>query len=117
MSTARNVAIVAAIAAAIAFLPGGGDVAAVVSRTLSLAFAAVIAWAGWWAYRRFALDLDALPPGYRGLLYAAIGGVVLAFAGASRLTATTPGALVFILILGSAALALVAVWRTHRELG
>lgn len=117
MNVARNVAIVALIAAAIAFLPGGGDVAAVVSRTLSLAFAAVVAWAGWWAYRRFALDLDALPPGYRALLYGAIGAVVLVLAGSRRLTATTPGSLVFIALLGAAVLALAAVWRAHRELG
>jgi hypothetical protein len=117
VSTARNVAIIAAIAAVIAFLPGGGDVAAVVSRTLSLAFAAVVAWAGWWAYRHFALDLDALPGGFRALLYAAIGLVVLALAGSSRLTATTSGSLVFIMLLGAAVLALVAVWRAHRELG
>jgi hypothetical protein len=117
VSTARNVAIIAAIAAAIAFLPGGGDVAAVVSRTLGLAFAGVIAWAGWWAYRRFAMDLDALPPGFRGLLYAAIGVVVLVVAGSSRLTATTSGSLVFIALLGAAVLAFVAVWRAHRELG
>ena len=42
MTTARNVAIVLAIAALIAFLPGGGDVAELVSRTLSLAFIGVI---------------------------------------------------------------------------
>lgn len=117
MTLARNLAIVAVIAAAIAFLPGGGDVAAVVSRTLSLAFIAAIAWAGWWAYRRFALDLDTLPHGYRALLYAAIGVIVLVIAGASRMTETTPGALAFIALLGGAILALVAVWRVHRELG
>jgi len=117
VTTARNVAIVAAIAAAISFLPGGGDVAAVVSRTLSLAFAAVIAWAGWWAYRRFALDLDALPHGYRGLLYGAIGVVVLVVAGAGRMTATTSGSLLFIALLGAAVLAFVSVWRAHQELG
>ncbi len=116
MTVARNVAIVAVIAAAIAFLPGGGDVAAVVSRTLSLAFAAALAWAGWWAYRRFALDLDALPHGYRTLLYAAIGVVVLVVAGASTLTETTPGSLAFMALLGGAILAFVAVWRAHREL-
>ena len=57
---------------------------------------AAIAWAGWWAYRRYALDLDALPHGYRALLYAAIGAIVLVLAGAGKLTATTPGALAFI---------------------
>ena len=117
MSTARNVAIVAVIAAAIAFLPGGGDVAAVVSRTLGLAFAGVILWAGWWAYRRYATDLDVLPHGFRALLYAALGVIVLAVAGSAKLTATTSGSLVVVLMLAGAALTLFAVWRAHRELG
>ena len=117
MNTARNVAIVAVIAAAIAFLPGGGDVAAVVSRTLGLAFAGVILWAGWWAYRRYATDLDVLPHGFRALLYAALGVIVLAIAGSAKLTATTSGSLVFVLMLAGAAVALFAVWRAHRELG
>jgi len=117
VSTARNVAIVAVIAAAIAFLPGGGDVAAVVSRTLGLAFAGVILLAGWWAYRRYALDLAALPHGFRALLYAALGAIVLAIAGSARLTATASGTFVFVLMLAAAGGALFAVWRAHRELG
>ncbi len=117
MNIARNVAIVAVIAAAVAFLPGGGDVAAAAARSPTVAFAAAIAWAGWWAYRRYALDLDALPHGYRALLYAAIGTIVVVLAGSGKLTQTTPGALVFIALLGGAILALVTVWRAHRELG
>ena len=116
MTTARNVAIVAVIAAAIAFLPGGGDVAAVVSRTLGLAFAGVILLAGWWAYRRFALDLAALPHGFRALLYAALGALVLAVAGWTKLSATSSGSIVLVLMLGASAVALYTVWRAHREL-
>lgn len=116
MSIARNVAIIAVAAAALTFLPGGSDVSAVVSRTLSLGFAAIVAWSGWWAYRRFAVDLDALPHGYRTLLYAALGAIVLVLAGSGRLTATTGGSLVFIALLGGAVIALVLVWRAHRDL-
>lgn len=115
MTLARNLAIVAVVAAAFAFLPGGGDVAEILSRTLSLAFIAVLAWAGWWAYGRFSFELDALPGGYRVLLYAAIGAVVLVIAGSEKLTATTSGSLVFIGLLAAAAAALVAVWRAHRD--
>ena len=60
MSTARNVAIILAIAALIAFLPGGGDVAEIVSRTLSLAFIGVIVFGVAWAYRRERIDIEAL---------------------------------------------------------
>lgn len=116
MTLARNLAIVAAIAAAFTFLPGGGDVAAILSRTLSLAFIGLIAWAGWWAYRRFSFDLDALPGGYRALLYGAIAVVVFVIAGSQKLTSTTSGSLVFIALLAAAVVALVAVWRAHRDL-
>lgn len=115
MTLARNLAIVAVVAAAFTFLPGGGDVAAILSRTLSLAFIAVLAWAGWWAYRRFSFELDALPGGYRSLLYAAIAVVVFVVAGSEKLTSTTSGSLVFIGLLAAAVVALVAVWRVHRD--
>lgn len=117
MTTARNAGIILALAAAIAFVPGGGDVAAVVSRALSVVFAGVIAWAGWWAYRRFALNLDALGDRHRALLFGAIGAIVLALAGANRLSATTSGSLALVVVLAGAAAALVVVWRRHREYG
>jgi hypothetical protein len=115
VTTWRNVAIVLAIAAAVTFLPGGGDVADVISRTLSLAFIAVLAWAGWWAYRHFSFDLDALPGGFRALLYCAVATVLFVIAGWDELTSTTSGSLVFIALLAAAAVALVAVWRAHRD--
>lgn len=116
MTLARNLALVAVIAAAFTFLPGGGDVAAILSRTFALAFIGVLAWAGWWAYRRFSFDLDALPGGHRALLYGAIATVVFVIAGSRKLTSTTGGSLVFIGLLAAAVVALVAVWRAHREL-
>lgn len=116
MTAARNILIVLAIAAAVEFLPGGGDAAAIVSRTLSVAFIAVILLGLAWAYRRFALDLDLLPFGYRALLYGTVGGLVLAFAASDRLTGTGAGSLAFIAILAAAAGALYAVWRRYRAL-
>lgn len=108
MSTARNVAIVLAIAAAVTFLPGGGDVAAVIGRTLSLAFIAVIAWGLVYLYRRHRTDLEQLRIGFRVLLYAAGGVLVLALAG-------TTGVVLLILLV-AVALALFAVWQEYRTL-
>jgi hypothetical protein len=115
VSTARNVAIVLAIAALIAFLPGGGDFAQIVGRTLSLAFIGVIVFGLSWAYRRYRLDIEGLPVGHRVLLYGAIGTLVLAFAGSSQMTRTTGGGLLFVLLLVGAAGALYAVWREYRS--
>ena len=114
MSTARNVAIVLAVAALIAFLPGGGDVAALVSRTLSLAFIGVIIFGLAWAYRRYRLDIESLPMGHRVLLYGAIGTLVLAFAGSSQMTDTSGGALLLVALILASAAALFAVWRQYR---
>lgn len=108
MTTLRNVAIVLAIAAAVTFLPGGGDVAAVVSRTLSLAFMAVLAWGLFFLYRRHRLDLEQLPIAYRALLYGAGGVLVLAFAGTSGF--------VLLILLVAVALALLVVWQQYRSL-
>ena len=115
MSTARNVGIVLAVAALIAFLPGGGDFAALVSRTLSFAFIGVIVFGLAWAYRRHRLDIEALPVGHRVLLYGAIGTLVLAFAGSSQMTDTSAGSLLLVVLLVGCALALFAVWREYRS--
>ncbi|HVP01277.1 MAG TPA: hypothetical protein VMT10_01800 [Solirubrobacteraceae bacterium] len=116
MTAARNIAIVLAIAAAIEFLPGGTDTAAIVWRTLSLAFIGVVAFGLAYLYRRHRTDLEALPAALRALGYAAVGALVLAFAGYSRMTATAGGGVEFAVIVGLAVLALVVVWRRYRAL-
>jgi hypothetical protein len=108
VSTARNVAILLALAAVVTFLPGGGAVAEVVGRTLSLAFLAVLAWGLAYLYRSHRLDLEQLRLGFRLLLYLAGGVLVLAFAGTSGV--------VLLILLVAVALALLAVWQEYRTL-
>ena len=115
MTTVRNIAIILAVAAAIEFLPGGGDAAAIVGRILSLAFIAVFAFVGAYLYRRHRLDLESLPVGYRVLGYGAVGALVLVFAAAPRMTDTAGGGLAFAAIIGASVLALVLVWREYRS--
>jgi hypothetical protein len=86
-----------------------------VGRTLSLAFIGVIIFGLAWAYRRYRLDIESLPIGYRVLLYGAIGTLVLAFAGSSQMTDTSTGALLLVLLLVASAGALFAVWRQYRS--
>jgi hypothetical protein len=101
VSTARNVAIILVIAAAVAFIPGGGTTAGLVG---AVRF-----------YREHRLELDGLGDRWRGLLYGAIGAVVLALAALPRLKDTSGGTLVVVAVLGGAAYAFYAVWRHYRE--
>jgi hypothetical protein len=117
VTTARNVAIVLAIAAVITFLPGGGDFAEIASRTLAMAFIGVIVFGIAWAYRRERIDLEPLTPAFRLLLYSAIGVIALTLAAASKLTPTPEGTLLLIVLLCGAAAALYAVWREYHSLG
>ncbi len=115
-STTRNVLIVLAAAAIVAFTPTGGDVATVIGRALSLAFIAVFALGAVWVYRNNRLAVESLEPGLRTVLYAGVAGLVLAAAGYSWLTATSGRSLGFIVLVAASVMALVVVWQRSRDL-
>jgi multisubunit Na+/H+ antiporter MnhB subunit len=115
MSTARNVAIVLAIAAAVAFIPGGGTTAGLVGAILSTLIMVSLVFFAYRFYREHRLELDGLGDRWRGLLYGAIGAVVLALAALPRVSGSSGGTLAVIAVLGGAAYAFYAVWRHYRE--
>ena len=115
-TTARNVLILLALAAVVAFVPAGGDAATVASRALSMAFLGVFALGGVWAYRTYRLSIASLEPGLRVALYAGVAGLVLAAAGYSWLTATSGRSLLFMAIVAASVAALLVVWQRSREL-
>lgn len=78
MRVARNIAIVVALAAAVAFLPEGGDVAEGLLAAILLAFMAAIGWAVAMLYRRSSMTLAAMPDSRRAMLYGA-GGLLALF--------------------------------------
>jgi hypothetical protein len=115
MSTARNVAIVLLLAAGVAFIPGGGTTAGLVAGILStLIMVSLVVFAARF-YREHRMELDGLGDRWRGLLYGAIGAVVLALAALPRLQNSSGGTLVVVVVLGGAAYAFYAVWRHYRE--
>ena len=114
-TTARNVLILLALGAVVAFLPSGGDAATVASRALSLAFLGVFAFGGVWAYRSNRVAIQSLEPGLRVTLYAGVAGLVFAAAGYRWLTATSGRALLFMAIVAASIAALVVVWQRSRE--
>ena len=115
--TARNVLILVAIAAAVAFLPGGGKSAALVSALLGIAITVTFVLLGMRFYRENRVAIFSLGDRYRALAYGAIGAVVVALAGRSQLTQTAAGSILLVLLFGGAVAAAYAVWRHHRSYG
>ena len=72
MATARNVAIVLALALAVLVLPGGGDAANLVSAILGLIFAGGIAFFVGKLYRENRIGIFALGDRHRGILYGSL---------------------------------------------
>lgn len=85
MRTARNIAIIAALAVPVAFVPAGGQVADGIIAALLLGFLACIGLLGFQLYQRGRLTLDSLPEGRLALLYGAIGTIALMIAGQDEL--------------------------------
>ena len=115
--TLRNVLIILAVAAAVAFLPGGGDTASLVSSVLGVAITVIFVLFGVRFYRENRVAIFSLGDKHRALLYGALGALVLALAGRKDLIDTGIGSLVFVLLLVGAGGALYAVWQHHRAEG
>lgn len=114
--TVRNVAIIAAIAAAVQFLPGGGQAAEAFAAALWVVFGAGFGYFAYRLYRERRLSLYSLGQRYRALLY---GGLALGFftaaAGSRMLHHTTLGEkLLWCAMLGVAVYSLLAVYRFSR---
>lgn len=112
MRNIRNVLIVMALAFVVAFVPAGGNVAEAVFAALTMGFLAAIAWTVYVLSRQNQLTLVALGDGRRGILYGALGVIVLLIAGADELFETGGGTLLWILLLGGS---IAAIWRIWTE--
>lgn len=113
--TMRNVAIVLALAAVVAFVPQGGQAAGVVGAVISLAITILFLLLGMRLYQMFRTDIHGLGDRWRAVLYGAIGVAVLAMAALPRLFATGAGTFAWFALVGGASYALYAVWRHYRS--
>lgn len=109
MIAARNIAIIALLAAAVALLPGGGRVTEAVFQALSLGFLTVIALAGYRFLRSEEFTLLGMEDSRRLVFFGAIGLLLLAIAGTGTLWSTGLGTLLWIILVG---VSVVALWRT-----
>jgi len=111
----RNVVIVLALAAAVAFLPAAGVGAAFLGWLLGIGFLGALAWFASRLYREYRLTLYGLGDRNRGLLYGAIGVTALTLTASSLLWQTPIGVLAWFALLGAAIFAAVVVYRAARE--
>jgi hypothetical protein len=115
VTVARNVLIVCALAAVVAFLPGGGKGAAVLGAVLSTLILVSFVLLAARYYREHRYDIDSLGDRWRATLYGALGVIVLAMAARLRLFETGAGTLAWIVAVAGSAYALYLVWRHHRS--
>jgi hypothetical protein len=115
MAGARNIAIVLALAAIVAFVPGGGTSSNVVGQALSLAFLATLAWFGAVFYRQHRVTILGLDDRIRAILYGSIAVAVLAVVGTGRLWGTGVGILVWFVLIAAASFGVVTVYRDYRR--
>ena len=114
-ATARNVAIILALAALVVLVPGGGTGASVAIQVLSLAFLATLTWFASVMYRQNRVALYSLGDTRRGVLYMSLGVALLTITATSRLWHTGAGIIVWFVLVGGAAYAVLAVVLSARR--
>jgi hypothetical protein len=114
LRVARNVAIVALIAAAVEFLPGGGRVVEAFAAALWVVFAAGFAYFAYRLYREHRVDLHTLGDRRRAMLYGAIAVAFVTAAAQPRMWQTAFGEFVWFALIGGAVYTLFAVYRYSR---
>jgi hypothetical protein len=113
--TARNIAILLVIAAAVAFIPGGGRAANTFGTILGVAFALGFGYFGLWLYRQNRVDLYGLGDRRRGLLYGAIGVGLVTVTAKPRMWETGFGEFVWFVLIGLVVYTFVALYRYSRS--
>ena len=115
LKTARNVAIVVAIAAGVYILPNGGRVASTFEAALWVAFGGGIAYFGLRLYREQHLALFSLGDRHRGMLYGAIALGVFLAAARHRMWETSGGEFAWFVLVGIVVYTVLAVYRYSRS--
>jgi hypothetical protein len=114
MKTARNVAIVALIAAAVYFVPGGGRAANTFEAVLVAGFGIGIVYVLVRSYREHHIALHSLGDQWRALLYGALAIGLLAVLARARMWQTGVGELIWFVLAGVVIYTLVAIYRYSR---
>ena len=111
----RNIAIILAIAALLAVLPGGGTGATVALQAVYLVFLATLGWFAALMYRQHRTSLYSLGDRRRALLYVALAVAAIVLTGTTRMWRTSGGQVAWLVLLGAAVYAAGAVFWSARK--
>jgi hypothetical protein len=111
----RNIAIVLVLAALVVAVPGGGTGASIAIQAVSLAFLASLGWFASIMYRQHRSELYSLGDNRRLAVYGAVGVGALTLTATHRLWQTGTGEIVWLVLMGGAIYALVAVFVSARR--
>jgi hypothetical protein len=114
LKTARNVAILLAIAAAVFFIPGGGRAAHTFEAVLLVAFGLGIGYFGLRMYREHRITLHSLGDYHRALLYGAVALGFFEWIARERMWLTGVGELAWFVLAGIGVYSLLTVYRQWR---
>lgn len=115
MKHARNIAIVLALAAALAYLPRANTAADAVAWLLTLVLYGALAWFVHTLYRSYRAEIYGLGDRMRALLYVSIGVATVAVVGTSELWDTGAGTALWFALVGAASFGVFTVFAHWRE--
>lgn len=111
LQTARNIAIILALAAGVDFLPGGGAAAATVLSALMLIFLAAIAWLLYRVYREQQLTLATLTDARKAGLFGAVGAMALLVVAYDDFRSWTGGIVLWVALMAGCVGIIFLIWR------
>lgn len=115
LATARNIAIILIVAALVVLIPGGGTGASVALQAVYLVFLACLGWFASITYRQHRTTLYSLGDRRRAILYVAIAVAAVVLIGTSKMWQTSAGSVAWLVLLGAAIYAVIAVvWSARR---
>jgi hypothetical protein len=112
----RNIAIVVVLAVAFWKIPGGDRAGSTIANVLSLIFVGGLLFLGYRLYMENRDTIFGLEERQRGVLYAGAALIAITLVATRRMwDAGGLGAVVWLMLIGAGAYALVGVWRAYRE--
>jgi surface polysaccharide O-acyltransferase-like enzyme len=115
LTALRNIVIILALAALVVLIPGGGTGASVALQAVYLVFLASLGWFAAVMYRQHRTTLYSLGDRRRLVLYVALGVAAVVLTGTSKLWESSGGSVAWLVLLGAAIYAVIAVVWTARR--